>query len=93
MASYKYHDRGIYFALTLLVYLSRLATSRVGYHLGKDDRVSRGSGVVGIKSPVARWSVDTLANVDKGTPQGQLKEFAVTSYQALLLVFQKHYLK
>jgi hypothetical protein len=65
----------------------------MGDHKAESDRVSRGSGVVGSKSSSARWCFDTLANVDKGTAQGQLKEFAVTSYLALLLFFQKNYLK
>jgi hypothetical protein len=73
--------------------LPRSTASRVGYHLAKSDLVFGGSRVVGIKLPDARWLVDTLANVDKGTAQGQLKEFAVTSYLALLLFFQKNYLK
>ncbi len=59
MASYKYHDRGIYFTLTLMGHLPRLATNRVGYHLGKGDRVSSGCRVVGSKSFTAGWSADT----------------------------------
>jgi len=43
-------------------HLSRLATNRVGYHLGKGDRLSGRSRVVGIESPFARWSACTFAS-------------------------------
>jgi hypothetical protein len=43
-------------------HLSRLATNRVGYHLGKSDRVSSRCGVVGSKSSFARWSACTFAS-------------------------------
>jgi hypothetical protein len=43
-------------------HLSRLARSRVGYHLEKGDRVFGWCGVVGSKSSFARWSACTFAS-------------------------------
>jgi len=43
-------------------HLSRLATSRVGYHLGKSDRVFGRSRVVGIESSVIGWLAVAFAS-------------------------------
>ncbi len=46
-------------------HLPRLATNRVGYHLGKGDRVLSRSRVISIESPAVGWLAVAVASVGK----------------------------
>jgi hypothetical protein len=49
----------------LVGYLPRSTASRVGYHLGKSDRFSRGSRVVSTESFVPGWVVSAVTRGNK----------------------------